>query len=686
MSDVRERQTAGDADSVPAEQDTAAVRGAPIAPEGAAAEGVSAAASPVPVPLAEHALLKTETGRRPPEVSPNPTPEEPSPVVPPPPATETTAEGLPAIAPTVELPPRESVGEQLPAPAAASPVNTRSSTVIDATSEVGAEGGGAGATLVDGGDLEELVLPSSVQTLAPLPAGATVGPDARLRIERGLDARGRINRYGATWRDDAGGLVPVELREGPADHPELRREAEVLAAMRYAMLPGLLATFEQDGRRYLAIEWHEGESLERSLVLGLAPAEAVSIVLQLTQALRHLHRSGWALLGLHPADVVLGHPLRLAYVGTAVRIGQEAAGALHVAGYSAPEVAHRSVVTGREDVYTLGAVLYRALAGAPIPEQGPELAGLAATVPVPGAPQLLNTALAPVEERADLEAFYQALLAFKRRLAQASLTLQVVSGTTIGLNRTRLANEDACVYKAWSLAHDRRIAQRAVLCVVDGMGGMEAGEVASRAAVEAVLNGVAAGSQGAGREEASPPDPVVLVRAAAGAVWAAAAGRAVGATITCAVVDDGAMTLAHVGDTRAYLLRGGTLTQLTQDHSLVASMVASGVLTPEEARGHPDSNKVLRSLGGQQELADDYIDTLATAHGEPVLKLRADDRLVLCSDGVWGVLTDDALREILLDAADDPVAVRTIIRRVLEGGAPDNATLIIARCSQLPGM
>ena len=126
------------------------------------------------------------------------------------------------------------------------------------------------------------------------------------------------------------------------------------------------------------------------------------------------------------------------------------------------------------------------------------------------------------------------------------------------------------------------------------------------------------------------------------------------------------------------------LTQLTQYHSLVAAMVASGVLTAEQARGHPDSNKVLRSLGGQQHLTDEYIDTLAATCDEPVLQLREDDRLLLCSDGVWGVLTDDALRQIMLEAPDCPAVVQVVIRQVLDGGAPDNATLIVARCSRMP--
>ncbi len=540
---------------------------------------------------------------------------------------------------------------------------------------------GAGEVPSGGAVLDELILPSAIQGSAPLPDGSTVGPDGRLHIERLLDTRGRLNLYHGIWRGDDGTPLPVEVREAPADAPDLRREAEVLAQVRYAMLPTLVATFEQDGRRYLALDRREGETLAAALVAGLTLERALSIVLQLVQVLRRLHLSGWALLGLHPANVTLGHPLRLSHFGTAARIGQQTERALHVAGHTAPEVAQRAVVTGKEDVYTLGTLLYGILVGSPVPEQGPELAALSAQVRVPGGPQLLRAALAPVEERAELETFYRHLLDFKQRLAGTSLALQVVSGTTVGLNPTRIANEDACVYTLWSLTHHERSIYRAVLCVVDGMGGMEAGEVASRAAVQAVLEAIPAVTNA---DDQGPPDPVLLVQAATRSVYMAAQGRAVGATITCVVVDDGVLSLAHVGDTRAYLLREGALTQLTHDHSLVASMVASGMLTKAEARGHPDSNKVLRSLGSQQELPDGYIDTLTATRADATLLLCEGDILLLCSDGVWGVLDDDTLCQIIRESPDDPTAVRTIIARVLAGGAPDNATLIIARCDRMP--
>jgi PPM family protein phosphatase len=548
------------------------------------------------------------------------------------------------------------------------------------------------STPADGDVLEELTLPSLVQPPEVLQPDAVIGPDGRLRIVEHLGTRGRINRYAAAWQDETGQVVAVELREGPADHPGLQREAEILTAVHHAMLPRLYAAFEHDDRRYLVLDRLDGETLEHALKADLSVDRSLSVVLQLVQIVRRLHQAGWAVVGLAPADVWLGQPVRLAQLGRAVAIGESLPQALHVAGYSAPELAHMEVVTGKEDVYSLGAILYHALTGQPLPEVGAELAGLSAAVRTPGAPQLLARALAPADERIDVEDLYRGLLLLKQRLAEAPIALEVASATTVGLNPTRLVNEDSCGYATWSAAVADRVTYRALLCVADGMGGMDAGEVASQTALNAVLGGATAPgtsplaeADGDVAVRATPRlDPVALVGHAAPAVHAAACGRQMGTTVTCVAVQDGELTLAHVGDTRAYLLRAGVLTQLTADHSLVAAMVASGVLTAEEARGHPDSNKVLRSLGSQRELPDGYVDSLEAAFGQPSLRLEPGDWLVLCSDGVWGSVEDAEIRATVVAAADCPTVARTLVERALEAGAPDNATAVVARCVRMP--
>ncbi len=134
-------------------------------------------------------------------------------------------------------------------------------------------------------------------------------------------------------------------------------------------------------------------------------------------------------------------------------------------------------------------------------------------------------------------------------------------------------------------------------------------------------------------------DPAALVRQAATAVHAAAQGRNLGTTITCVVVHDGELTLAHVGDTRAYLLRDGVLTQLTADHSLVAAMVASGVITPEEARGPPGQQQGAPLAREPARAAGQATSTAWRRRtASPASACEPGDWLLLCSDGVWGTV------------------------------------------------
>ena len=113
-------------------------------------------------------------------------------------------------------------------------------------------------------------------------------------------------------------------------------------------------------------------------------------------------------------------------------------------------------------------------------------------------------------------------------------------------------------------------------------------------------------------------------------------------------------------------------------------MVASGVITPEEARGHPDSNKVLRSLGSQRELPPGYVDGLDAAYGQPGLQLAVGDVLMICSDGVWGTVADHEIQAVLTEALDAQTAAQALIDRALAAGAPDNATAVVARCVRRP--
>lgn len=209
-----------------------------------------------------------------------------------------------------------------------------------------------------------------------------------------------------------------------------------------------------------------------------------------------------------------------------------------------------------------------------------------------------------------------------------------------------------------------------VLAVGDGLGGHVAGDVASRLALEPVAALDTPEATCAELVSALPD----AVRAGNEAVLADAtanpARRGMGTTVTAAVVCDGNVHLAHVGDSRAYRLRPGEgLRQLTMDHTPVGEAVRAGLLDPEEAAGHPSGSVLSRAIGLEPDVEIDVL--------EPV-PLEPGDRLLLCSDGLTAVVADAGIARLLADA-DGPVqACEALVDATLAAGAPDNVTVVVA--------
>jgi len=199
--------------------------------------------------------------------------------------------------------------------------------------------------------------------------------------------------------------------------------------------------------------------------------------------------------------------------------------------------------------------------------------------------------------------------------------------------------------------------------VADGMGGAQAGELASRLAVEAM--GEEPGSSGEERL-------ATLIREANRRVFARsqedASASGMGTTMTAALVaDDGTVTIGHVGDSRAYLLRADRLEQLTEDHSLVAELVRSGRLSAEEAETHPQRSVITRALGTDPEVDVDVF----TVQSEP------GDLFLLCSDGLTTMVDDDEIRRAVAEGREDLESVaRELVGKANRGGGEDNITVV----------
>jgi PPM family protein phosphatase len=196
-----------------------------------------------------------------------------------------------------------------------------------------------------------------------------------------------------------------------------------------------------------------------------------------------------------------------------------------------------------------------------------------------------------------------------------------------------------------------------LFAVADGMGGAQAGEVASKLAAGAVKSrgaDVESLIQEANRRvhQRSLEDPNT---------------SGMGTTLTVAAVADGVVSIGHVGDSRAYLIRDGKLEQLTEDHSLVGELMRSGKLSPEEAESHPQRSMITRALGTDPDVDVDIFSV------EP----RPDDLFLLCSDGLTSMVDDrEILRLVGEKRGDLQELVKALIKAANKGGGEDNITVI----------
>jgi PPM family protein phosphatase len=231
--------------------------------------------------------------------------------------------------------------------------------------------------------------------------------------------------------------------------------------------------------------------------------------------------------------------------------------------------------------------------------------------------------------------------------------VNVATGVKSDVGRVREGNEDSYLL------------EEPLFVVADGMGGHLAGDVASSTAVEVIKNHADA-------DPARDPDSLAgLLRRANSAIWEKAQSdsslRGMGTTCTLLMLEDDHAELAHVGDSRAYLFRGGELSQLTEDHTLVGRMVREGRLSEQEADNHPQRSIITRALGVDSEVKVDLLS----------LDLMEGDRLLLCSDGLTSMIDTDKISGVLATESDPQAAADKLVELANEAGGEDNITVLV---------
>lgn len=233
----------------------------------------------------------------------------------------------------------------------------------------------------------------------------------------------------------------------------------------------------------------------------------------------------------------------------------------------------------------------------------------------------------------------------------AGTTTQLMWGARSDVGCVRTHNEDSY------------LVQSPLFCVSDGMGGHAAGEVASSIAVETIA-----------KLAPTTADPVLLaqaVEAANAAIIEAAANGlgkpGMGCTATCAYIAGNTLAIAHVGDSRAYLVHEGTLIKVTRDHSYVEELVDAGEITADEARVHPNRSVITRALGSDPAMYADHFQ----------LNIEKGDRLILCSDGLSSMIPDNEIESISNQSPTAQMATDNLVDAALAAGGSDNVTVIV---------
>ncbi len=238
--------------------------------------------------------------------------------------------------------------------------------------------------------------------------------------------------------------------------------------------------------------------------------------------------------------------------------------------------------------------------------------------------------------------------------------MPIVVGAKSDVGCVREQNEDSMLVKT------------PLLVVADGIGGQEAGEVASQIAVETMAE-----------EAPMVADAQALVEAVEEAnravMEAAYMGRGrpgMGTTLTAAVIDGSVMAVAQVGDSRCYRLRNGELEQLTHDHSLIASLIESGQITEEEAKTHPSRSIITRALGSDPNMVPDVFQ----------FDVKKGDRILLCSDGLHGMVSKEEIVQTLSSFDNPQRAANQLVELAKAHGGSDNVTVIVANVDDVRQM
>ena len=436
-----------------------------------------------------------------------------------------------------------------------------------------------------------------------------------------------------------------------------------------------MAGFADRGRVYLVYPNEEVRPLSsRPGGLRMEEGEALHIALQVCQAVSFVHRRGLRVNDICPESVAYGADGRIKLTGLDYLSNDNELQSEPIFndGYTAPEIYRGKKADKRADIFSIGALLYTCVTGERLDsETWREEAGPIRFYP----PHVVTPALELALRQAlqfDPAARWPNVEVLKAELVKLAARIRLRADALTDVGRVREHNEDSVLVLECRRDSLINPEHTFLYVVADGMGGAEAGEVASAIAVETIRTYVEGKMAIPGAADLCPILQEALEQANLKIIEYQTAhpeARNMGSTAVAALVTPPEAAIAWVGDSRAYICDDQSLRQLSKDHSLVQRLIEIGQITPEEARHHEHKNVITRSLGARPT---------GPAGAESLsVRLKRGDRLLLCSDGLTTHVEDRQINELLRRHSDPTAAVRELVVAANAGGGTDNVSVVV---------
>ncbi|KJH72806.1 PP2C family protein-serine/threonine phosphatase [Aliterella atlantica] len=480
-------------------------------------------------------------------------------------------------------------------------------------------------------------------------------------------------------------LFREEILTIPVDNSSLTTKsksnlAEVLSDEDYLEFSGDYEYLEEDSpaettnlntQKLLLLSYlpQTEQTLDTWLQKKHPPQVAIMLASQICQLFHDAYEYGWCFCQIMPQFIQINNEIKFYDLTNVHLLGGQVESGM-VTEYCAPEVACNCHVSEEMSTYVVGILLYQAIHQS-LPNTRHDL--YSSIQLIPGIYQIINLCLQPItQDRIGLNQLRKALIESQNTISKYKVQWDIASYSTIGLSLHRLQNEDCYGVQQYSTKDESIL----VGALADGMGGMAEGEVASKLAVNTVLSMPLITNL---QDEKSRENWLISVVEKANANVIEKVRRG-GTTLSVVLAIENQLAIAHVGDSRIFLIRNGMICQLSEDHSLVASLLANGEITYQDSQDHPQRNVITKCLGAKKTIEREYVQTLSSFGTDLSLALKNRDILLLCSDGVWDLVPPAELAEIFTEHQNLKLAVNNTINRILTRGASDNSTLVALKC------